>query len=170
MQTFQQVLIKTCKEETVILSFMRICIFLLNVTNILIEKILYAWWLLLHETQICMNIWVLSYQFWIYIYIYIYIYILVIFRHFSSESYGWTLGRFTDFVNFFAWFFFQNCLDSSKVYLTYKICLPFHLILTSLINFEYALPLLLIYTPRSCKTLSLLLSLVIFWNVIWNAA
>ena len=42
MQTFQQVLIKTCKEETVILSFMRICIFLLNVTNILAEKILYA--------------------------------------------------------------------------------------------------------------------------------
>ena len=40
------------------------------------KKILYAWWLLLLETQSYMNIWLLSYRFWIYIYIYIYIYII----------------------------------------------------------------------------------------------
>ena len=33
METFEQVLIKGCKEEVVNLSFMRTCIFMLNFTN-----------------------------------------------------------------------------------------------------------------------------------------
>ena len=33
METFEQVLMKACKEEVVNLSFMRVCIFMLNFTN-----------------------------------------------------------------------------------------------------------------------------------------
>ena len=36
MQTLKQVLIKACKEETVNLSFMLVCIFILNLINMLL--------------------------------------------------------------------------------------------------------------------------------------
>ena len=36
MQTLKQVLIRACKEETVNLSFMLVCIFILSLTNMVL--------------------------------------------------------------------------------------------------------------------------------------
>ena len=44
---------------------------------------------------------------------------------------------------------------------SYEICLPFHLILASLINFKYLLPLILVYIPRPCGAFVYTLSLYI---------
>ena len=98
MQTFKQVLIKTCQEKTVNLSFMRICIFLLIITNIFflfLDKkyitclmIAFAWNSGLHEylsfILICIYI-------YIYIYVYIYIYIICCIYTYSVllKSYCW---------------------------------------------------------------------------------
>ena len=87
MQTFKQVLIKTCQEKTVNLSFMCICIFLLIITNIFflfLDKkyitclmIAFAWNSELHEYLSFILICI-----YIYIYIYMYIYIYYIFMTF----------------------------------------------------------------------------------------
>ena len=42
MQTFKQGLIKTCKEETVKLSFVHVCIFILNFTNVFLFVCLFV--------------------------------------------------------------------------------------------------------------------------------
>ena len=52
--------------------------------------------------------------------------------------------------------FFKLCFSKLKKLMlisvtkkSYEICLPVHLVLASLIDFEYTLPLLLVYTPHS---------------------
>ena len=47
----------------------------------------------------------------------------------------------------------------------YLICLSFHLTLTSLINFEYAIAHILVYHPQCCGTLSTYHSIYVFQNV-----
>ena len=47
---------------------------------------------------------------------------------------------------------------------SYEIFLVFTLILASLINFEYTLPLILVYTPHLCGTMFTSLSLYVVQN------